>query len=219
MWFDRKVHLVHRLDRAASGCLVIAFDAETTAALQAALTAPEATKQYLAFTRGYFRWDDPVHVHKPMRDSQGRMKEAQSVVRVVGRSFDPWCSLLLVEPTTGRFHQVRRHVRDLTHPILRDAKHGDSKANVLWRDQWGLPRLGLHCHSLAFTLDGERIEVTCPPPGDLVRIWQQLPWWEEAQRVLPALAQTPLDLTVPETLSVSPDPEVASASAPLEPPA
>ena len=64
MWFDRKVHLVHRLDRAASGCLVIAFDAETTAALQAALTAPEATKQYLAFTRGYW-WDDPVHVQSP----------------------------------------------------------------------------------------------------------------------------------------------------------
>lgn len=194
----REVHLVHRLDRGASGCLLAAFDGPTTALLQAAMARSEATKTYLAFVRGFFRWDDPVLVDTPMAE-EGDPKPARSVVEVIGRSMEPRCSLLRVRPETGRYHQVRRHVRDLDHPILGDHDHGDSRVNRVWRAEHGLERLGLHALSMEVpTPEGvEPIRVTCPPPDDLATLWARLPWWEEACEREPALRLTPLALRSP----------------------
>lgn len=194
----RKVHLVHRLDRAASGCLLVAFDPPTTARLQAAMQSDEAHKTYLAFVRGYFRWDDPVDVQKPMADDHGIVREARSVIECVGRSREPRCSLLRVRPFTGRYHQVRRHVRDLDHPILGDKIHGDSRENVRWKRDLALPRLGLHALSLDLPQDdGSRLQVTCPPPDDLAALWATMPWWAEAQEREPALRLEPIVLRSP----------------------
>ena len=199
----REVHLVHRLDRGASGCLLVAFDAPMTARLQAALAAPDAGKTYLAFVRGFFRWDDPVEVDTPIPDDAGAPKASRSAVEAIGRSLTPRCSLLRVRPATGRHHQVRRHVRDLDHPILGDHDHGDSRVNRIWRDDHGLRRLGLHCLSLRLDVpasdDGpaEVIDAVCPPPDDLAALWATLPWWGDALAAEPALALPPLALRSP----------------------
>ena len=58
------------------------------------------------------------------------------------------CSLLLCQPRTGRTHQIRRHLRELSHPIIGDSEHGDSKVNRWWRENRNLNRLFLHCFSL-----------------------------------------------------------------------
>lgn len=197
--FDRDVHLVHRLDRPVSGCLVVAFDTPTTQMLQAAMSDAAAEKVYLAQVRGFFRWDDPVDVDTSMRDSRGHEREAHSVVEVLGRAHEPRSSLVRVRPTTGRTHQVRRHVRDLDHPILLDSTHGDGKANAPWRDQHGMARLALHCLRMHLPLpDGGVLDVTCPPPEDLVAIWRAQPWWAEAVAREPRLALDPLALLAPE---------------------
>jgi tRNA pseudouridine65 synthase len=94
---------------------------------------------------------------------------------------------VLAEPETGRWHQVRRHLRDVSHPILGDSTHGDTRVNRWWRETYGLRRLGLHCFSLDLALDGETIAATCPAPADLVHIWERLPWWNQALAELPGL--------------------------------
>ncbi len=197
--FGRRIHLVHRLDRATSGCLMIAFDPEMAKELHWALRSEHSYKAYLAFVRGWFRWIDPVEVDHPVKDDKGIYRDAQSTVTALGKSRDPRCSLLLVEPKTGRNHQVRRHVRDLHHPVLRDAIHGDSRQNTWWRDEMGLQRLGLHCAKLDLLReDGSRLVVTCPPPLDLVQLWQRLPWWDDAVKASPELVGAePLDLLAP----------------------
>lgn len=194
----RHIHLVHRLDRATSGCLLVAFDAEWTKRLQAALTAPSATKTYWAFVRGRASWEGEVEEDTPMKSTKGVLQAAHSRIRVLGRSADPRCSLLEVRPTTGRHHQVRRHVRNLQHPVLRDAQHGDSRENVRWTREYGLARLGLHCASLELEIEGVPMRVDCPPPADLVCIWQQMPWWRDALAAQPALGTAPLDLLADE---------------------
>jgi tRNA pseudouridine65 synthase len=196
--FGPPIHLIHRLDRAASGCLVLGRDPATAQRLQAAMTAPGAHKVYLAMVRGFFCWDDPVLIDKPMADDNGVERDARSVVEVIGRSHAPRCSLLRVRPETGRFHQVRRHVRDLNHPILGDRIHGDSRENVRWRDEQGLSRLALHALSIDLPMDdGTRLQVTCPPPGDLAAVWQRMPWWADAQAAEPALQLPPIVLRSP----------------------
>lgn len=191
----KHVYPIHRLDRQASGCLLFATEKELAGPLSAAMASPDAKKTYLAFVRGWFAADGPVTVDKPMKDDNGILKEASSTVWPLGRSRDPRCSLLRVEPRTGRFHQVRRHVRDLTHPIIGDTDHGDTHVNRWWRETHGNTRLGLHCVSLVVPLpDGGAIEATCPLFADHARLWATLPWWEEACAAFPALTLPPLPL-------------------------
>ncbi len=181
-----EVSPVHRLDRATSGCLLLSLDPGATGALHRALV--EGRKRYLAFVRGEIRSRDPMLIANPMKDPDGVTKEARTRATPIASCAEPRSSLVLAEPETGRWHQVRRHLRDVSHPILGDSTHGDSRVNRWWREQYGLRRLGLHCLSLELAApDGGTIAATCPVSDDLIRIWETLPWWEEAISALPDL--------------------------------
>ncbi|MBX2801840.1 MAG: pseudouridylate synthase [Myxococcales bacterium] len=180
---------VHRLDRPTSGCLLLSLDRSVTGTLQRALK--EGTKQYLAFVRGH-AIGEPTTVSTPMKDSHGVLKEAQTHLTPLVGSDDPRCSLILARPATGRFHQVRRHCRDLSHPVLGDSKHGDTKINRWWREHYALPRLGLHCLSLSLRPEGlPPVEASCPVPEDLLHVWRQMPWFDEAVRLCPGILGSP----------------------------
>jgi tRNA pseudouridine65 synthase len=195
----RRVYPIHRLDSQASGCLLFAKERAQAGPLHAALTAEDTVKTYVAFVRGYFVSDEPVIVDRPMKDDNQRLKDALSVVDCLGRSHEPRCSLLRVRPRTGRYHQVRRHVRDLTHPIIGDADHGDSRVNRWWRENSGINRLGLHCIGLELTLpSGERLSVASPLYVDQYASYSTMPWWADAVAREPRLALPPLPMVVRE---------------------
>ena len=188
-----RVWLVHRLDRATSGCQLFATRQSMAGPLSKALAAGQ--KSYVAMVRGWFKHDAPVTVDSPIKYPDGLYKDAESEVRLLGRSREPRCSLLHVKPFTGRHHQVRRHVRDLHHPVLRDGYHGDSRVNRWWRETYGMARLGLHAWRLALDLpDGGRIDVTCPLFVDHAVLWRRMPWWEAAVKRLVGLSGDPLPL-------------------------
>ncbi len=181
----RYVHPIHRLDRATSGCLLFAFDPEWARLLQDALR--DGQKTYLAMVRGNIEDFAPVDVRKPMKDDNGILKDAHTWAQALGGSADPRCSLVLARPSTGRYHQVRRHLRDLSHPVLMDATHGDTKCNRWWRENTSLSRLALHCWRMDLPLPDGRLQVTCPIPEDLGRVWREMPWWNRARATLDAL--------------------------------
>jgi tRNA pseudouridine65 synthase len=182
----RRVNPLHRLDRPTSGCLVFTFEAEWTRRLQGALA--EGTKNYLAFVRGHTPLREPTVVRNPMKDDRGNLREAETWAQPVASCLEPRSSLILARPRTGRYHQVRRHLRDLSHPVLGDSVHGDTKVNRWWRENHALPRLGLHCLSITLALDTGPVTITCPVPSDLTTLWRQLPWWDEALAAVPELA-------------------------------
>lgn len=169
------VHLVHRLDHQASGVLLFALSPEKTKELQAAMQHPTARKRYVALVRGAAKGDGPVTVNNPMKDDEGKERDALTVVWRLAASEEPRCSLLLAEPHTGRFHQVRRHVRDLGHPIIGDTKHGDSRVNRAFREELGFERLALH--ALTLELPEAGIAIHCPLPDDLLTPLSRMPWW------------------------------------------
>ena len=188
----RHVNAVHRLDGGTSGCVLFAFDGPTTALLQEAMADERAQKTYLAFVRG-----DASHVRdhvvdRSIKDEGGTKREARTHVHCVASCSDDLVersSLIVASPSTGRWHQIRKHLNGLAHPILGDAKHGDSRVNRWWRAERDMRHLGLHCSRLRLeTRDGDVIDVRCPVRADLVSVWRELPWWEQACEVLPDLA-------------------------------
>lgn len=164
---------VHRLDRQTSGLLIFALSPEFVEPIAESLR--QGQKTYWAFVRGSFTHNKPVTIDTPIKG-----KEALSIVRCLGRSVEPRCSLLEVLPKTGRNHQVRRHVRDLHHPILHDGDHGDSRVNRWWRKNMGLKRLALHAGCLEIPYNNEQLTLHTPIPEDLRTVFEQISWWDEA---------------------------------------
>lgn len=181
----RRVHPVHRLDRGTSGCLLFALRPELIGPLSEALRA--GRKRYVALVRGHIASREPVTVDNPIKGSGGRLQEARTVLQAIASSREPRCSLVLAEPVTGRFHQIRRHIRDLSHPVLGDSTHGDTRENRRWREEYGLRRLALHCFSLEIEVPEGVARAVCPIPPDLGQVLERMPWWEEAQAALPEL--------------------------------
>ena len=76
-------------------------------------------------------------------------------------------SLVLAEPTTGRRHQIRRHLKHLAHPILGDATHGKGPLNRWWAQHLGVHRLWLHAWQLS---------LPHPADGRVITLHSGLPW-------------------------------------------
>lgn len=187
------VYPVHRLDRGASGVLIFATEQEQVYPLHQALQAGQ--KRYWALCRGAWRLPQTqTWVENPMEDDNGLIKDARTAVRLLGSDRDPRCCLLAADPESGRYHQVRRHLRDLAHPILGDNDHGDSRVNRDWRIERGLGRLALHCASVRLELPEGSLTLRCPLFEDLYAVLQPLPLWAQALSAESELGAPPLPM-------------------------
>jgi tRNA pseudouridine65 synthase len=141
------VHPVHRLDRGTSGVLLFALDAVTAREVGDELAAGRVAKRYLALVRGIpperFEVDHPVP-----RDDDPSAPRVPAVtaferLEVIGRY-----AVVAATPRTGRLHQIRRHLKHISCPILGDVNYGKGPHNRMCRSRYGLHRLFLHAASL-----------------------------------------------------------------------
>ena len=162
----RHVYTVHRLDRATSGALLLALSPEMATALSRSFEQGEVEKTYLALVRGVA----PEHlvVDYPVpKDEGGERVPAVTDLRRLWEG--PHCSLVEAKPKTGRFHQIRRHLKHLHHPIVGDTNYGDGATNRRFRADYALTRLALHAAQLVFPhpRTGAPMSVAAPLPADL----------------------------------------------------
>jgi len=161
--------IVHRLDQATSGLLVLARDAASHRQLSIDFAARRVHKRYIAIVAGMPTQasgsiDLPLSCDWPNRPRQ-------QVDHVHGKpSLTHWqrldgppqsdCTRLLLEPVTGRSHQLRVHLAALGHAIVGDTLY----APPPWDTR--SPRLLLHAEwlQLPHPGDGRLIEFSDPAP-------------------------------------------------------
>src|SRR5687767_11249987 len=177
--FGKQIFLVHRLDRATSGCLLLAFDRDAASALGKVLMSREVEKDYLAVCRGWpeqsFIVDHPLDggpgkpVKKPAVTEFERLATVELDVPSTGFATSRY-ALLRACPQTGRFRQIRRHLKHMSHHLIGDSSHGDGRHNRAFR-VLGVQRMLLHARRLAFVhpLTGARIEVMAPVDAEFAR--------------------------------------------------
>jgi tRNA pseudouridine65 synthase len=169
----RHVFPVHRLDRGASGAMLLAFTGEDARLLQQSLESPEALKEYLVLVRG--STSATFEVDRPLRSENGTPQAARTAfVKIAEFSR---LSLLRARIFTGRRHQIRRHLSHEAHQVLGDTSHGKGRINQFFRDTYGLPRLCLHAARLELThpRTAERLVLNAPLPDDLRSFLERLP--------------------------------------------
>ena len=157
------VYPIHRLDRGASGLVLFALDADAARALSAAW--PDADKRYLAITRGHP--PDHLVIDHPVPRAPGEQRVPARTEIWRRETFGRY-ALVEARPRTGRLHQIRRHLKHLSCPLIGDVNYGKGEHNRIFRTDHSLHRLALHCHHLAIAHpDGTRLTATSPLPADL----------------------------------------------------
>lgn len=167
-WPDALV--VHRLDMATSGIVVMARSPAVQRALGDAFARRDVHKQYEAIVDGALPasgdWaiiDAPLIADWPRRPLQ-KIDAAGRPSLTRWRVLQPLPALnashVLLQPLTGRSHQLRVHMMSIGHAILGDALYASDTV------QARAPRLMLHASRLAFThpVTRQRLEIASPAP-------------------------------------------------------
>lgn len=171
--------IVHRLDRATSGLLVVALDQPSYESLTAMMRARAVARRYVALVEGVLdiprgTVDAPIGPD-PNRPTKRALspygKHAVTHYRRRTAWFDADVSLLEVTLETGRTHQIRVHLAGIGHPVLADRVYG-GRSTI---DKQGapdpilVPRLALHAERLSFThpITGAELEFVSELPDDL----------------------------------------------------
>jgi tRNA pseudouridine65 synthase len=167
------VYPVHRLDRGTSGVLVFALSSDAARLVSRSFEQGLVEKTYLALVRG--KPPDQVTIDHPLtreggRDPQAAVTEVRTLARY-GRY--AWVE---ARPLTGRLHQIRRHLKHLSCPLIGDVRYGKGEHNRFFRNEYALARLALHAGALSLPdpASGERVRIVAELPDDLSRTLARL---------------------------------------------
>jgi 23S rRNA pseudouridine1911/1915/1917 synthase len=173
--------IVHRLDKATSGLIVVAKNDESHRRLASQFVRRQVKKKYLALVHGWLKHDRGTISSSISRDRVRRTRmttrrmggrEAITHYTVQRRLDSPYgkFTLLEVRIDTGRTHQIRVHLASLRHPVVGDTLYGAPR-ELRCKDatKLSLPRNFLHAASLQFQhpQSGESFSFSAPLPAEL----------------------------------------------------
>jgi 23S rRNA pseudouridine1911/1915/1917 synthase len=180
--------LVSRLDKHTSGLVLAAKTAAMHAALQRALAAPGAAKDYLAVVYGRVgvaRGSIDLRLQRDAADRRRVVASASSgapsLTRferlATARAPRAGLALLRCRLVTGRTHQIRVHLASRGWPIVGDPVYGEPRWQSVEDEQLrdllhAFPRQALHALRLRFAhpVGGAPVEIEAPVPADLAAL-------------------------------------------------
>ncbi|WP_028867757.1 RluA family pseudouridine synthase [Psychromonas arctica] len=160
--------VVHRLDMATSGIIILALKKSAQSHMGRQFQQKVIDKTYFANVEGIIEKESGL-IDLPLRcDWENRPrqivdfeqgKNSQTEWQVVKRGDQT--TLVKLTPLTGRTHQLRVHMQQLGHPIIGDEFYASE-----WGKRLSPQRLALHAASITLTHPSteERITFECPPP-------------------------------------------------------
>ncbi len=170
---ERRPGIVHRLDKDTSGAMVAAKNERAMAGLVAQFKARQVEKYYFAFV-----WGKPNPPAGSIASLIGRHATDRKRMSASPRSGRPALThyttledfgnltLLRIQITTGRTHQIRVHMAHRGHPVVGDRQYGPRSRPPL---PVTVPRQMLHAEQLVLThpTTGQRLSFTAPLPADM----------------------------------------------------
>lgn len=173
---NQRVYPAHRLDRKTSGVLLFAKNPDTNSTLQQLFQKRKITKTYTAIVRGFTEKNGTIDY---AIGENGKLQDAVTHYELIqhfeiaipfGKHQTSRYSLLKLSPQTGRFHQLRKHMAHIFHPIIGDRPHGCNKQNKLWKTRFHMTTMLLHAQSLQFEWENETIHIEAEKSEEFKRI-------------------------------------------------
>ena len=146
----RDAQLVHRLDKATSGCIIVAKNKQSTRLYNSFIRSNQITKKYHCLIHG--SWPKKLNnIRLPLKVNKNENLK-KTIVSEDGKysatnfkliKFNEYFSLLECSLETGRTHQIRVHTSASGFPIVGDLKYSSMTLNSEMEK-----RMYLHCSSL-----------------------------------------------------------------------
>ena len=188
------VYPVHRLDKPTSGLLLFALSSDIARLVSDQFEHRGVKKTYQAVVRGYT--PETAEIDHDLKEIAAFKSEKKTVEKMEpkpartdyqrlttyelpfsdGRFPTSRYSHLKLYPHTGRKHQIRRHLKHISHPIIGDVSYGKGPHNRLFRDEFGSGRLLLAATRLILEhpLSGEKLDIHCPLAEEFNQLLNQL---------------------------------------------
>jgi tRNA pseudouridine65 synthase len=191
------VHAIHRLDRPVSGAMMLTHDRGMLAKMSREFEERRVIKTYLAVARGWTgdagSIDHPLGPVREDRKQGARERRAVTRFTTLARAEVPVAvkpyassrySLVMLQPETGRRHQLRRHMKHQSHHLVGDTTYGKGEHNRMFREHLACSRLLLHAWSLEFEHpeSGRTVRVIAPLDKAFESVIRQLDWTEDWAR-------------------------------------
>jgi len=181
------LQLVHRLDKATSGLIIVSKKRSSLVAFHNLLRNGEIKKKYLAVcVNNRKNISIPREVNKPLRRTLDKNGNRYVVVDNDGQFALTKIRLLKVEkesslghrylleciPITGRTHQLRAHLLSIGLPILGDKRYYEEQSSSFLK-QFSPSRLYLHAWKLRFRdpVNGTWEDFEAPVPDAFKKIF------------------------------------------------
>ena len=153
---------VHRLDYPTSGLLIVAKTKKASNKLFEMFEKKTIEKTYLAVTAGKMQSQGEISLEI---DS----KKAHTIYKVIESVESPkfeYLNLVKLSPSTGRRHQLRKHLKSIGHPILGDKEYADESLDIK-------KGLFLHAYKLEFKhpINNKNLSLSANSPAKFKRIF------------------------------------------------
>ncbi len=161
------VYPIHRLDKPTSGVLLFGLSPTVAKDMSDLFLKHTIVKKYWAVVRGYTkdsdtidyplkriidRYGKPITKADEKQSAKTRYRRRATLEIPIAVDKYPTSRYSLVEliPLTGRRHQLRRHMKHISHPIVGDTKYGKRTHNAFFKNTYHCSRLLLAAVSLTF---------------------------------------------------------------------
>lgn len=199
----QRVYPLHRLDKPTSGVLVFALSPEVARHI-GERWHNAVKKRYLAVVRGFT--PEQICVDHPLKEKLDKLSDKKArtdkPAQLASTSFERLAtielhiaverypqsrySLVACHPHTGRKHQIRRHLKHISHPIIGDAKHGKGVHNRYFSEHLSANRLLLHCSDMIIpAFDSDRlIHLQAQADTTMTSLFQRFDWLHAVEQLL-----------------------------------
>jgi tRNA pseudouridine65 synthase len=172
------VYPVHRLDRKTSGVLVFALSKEVQRNLSIHFQEGKINKIYKALVRGHLQGSGIIEYD--LTNDRGTVQNAITHYKALnhfeinvplGKFMTSRYTLVELKPETGRFHQLRKHMSHIFHPIVGDRPHGCNKQNRMWKERFEMTSMMLHAERVWFDCeDGNTFNISAIESDEMTRV-------------------------------------------------
>lgn len=152
---EKKLLPVHRLDKHTCGIVLFSLNWRHSQRMIELFKNKKVKKKYIAFVHGVTPEEQLIDIPLKKHKEKGteiaitRLRTLEQYeVNINGE--DRFYSLVELELETGRYHQIRRHLKAIKHPIVGDELYGNSWNNEAFKERYKIKRTLLSAVYLEF---------------------------------------------------------------------
>jgi len=156
---NSKPFIVHRIDKETSGILIIAKNRKYAQLLTSLFRIRKIHKSYLSICHGEMEKNEGLFDNDLIRYNKDKKISERAITNYKVLDKNTNSTLLILNPITGRKHQIRKQLFSIGFPVIGDSKY-NFPVNKIHKNK----NLMLHAYSIKFMINGKKYKYTVNVP-------------------------------------------------------